>query len=84
MTWMPIVRRNMIRVTLRCKECGQPQQIWRQAAKCRTAWHTKHLWCIRCAERTAHIQEPLNLDSSVAALERDEAIPPQYSISEGG
>lgn len=48
--------RKTVPTFLNCSECGNKQSIRRIIGRQREEGHTKHLWCIRCRETTAHIE----------------------------
>lgn len=43
-------------VRLRCQSCGNETFIWRRKCKLKEKDHVKHLWCVKCEERTPHIE----------------------------
>ncbi len=49
---------KLVQTSLVCEECGYREYIWRKAGRQRPCGHIKHMWCYRCKERTAHIEEP--------------------------
>jgi len=48
--------RSTSQVELECSECGNRAFIWRRRGKLKEKGHVKHLWCMRCQERTAHVE----------------------------
>jgi len=48
--------RKLEQVTLECMECGNMQVIWRKASRLKEPGHVKHLWCVDCKDRTAHVE----------------------------
>ena len=42
---------------LRCKCCDNLFPIPRRKGNRRASGHIKHLWCIRCKERTEHVEQ---------------------------
>jgi hypothetical protein len=47
---------NLIKKDLECTKCGEVQSIQRLKNRNRGKGHIKHLWCIKCKEKTAHIE----------------------------
>lgn len=45
---------KMVKITLVCNICGSHFPIMRKQNKRHKAGHTKHLYCPRCKEITAH------------------------------
>ena len=48
--------RKLEQVALECRECGNRQTIWRKKSRLKEPGHVKHLWCICCEDRTAHVE----------------------------
>jgi len=48
--------RKVVMATLYCSKCHNKAEIWRKAWKQKKNNHIKHLWCIKCRYRTAHIE----------------------------
>ena len=48
--------RKLAQVTLECCECGNRQTIWRKRSRLKEPRHVKHLWCVECRGRTAHME----------------------------
>ena len=45
-----------IMVALRCAECDAVQTIRRKRNKLKKVGHRKHLYCVKCEERTLHVE----------------------------
>jgi hypothetical protein len=43
-----------------CTICGTHQEIMRRKARIKEVGHIKHLWCIKCENRTAHKEEGMS------------------------
>ena len=48
--------KKLQQVFLECQKCGRTQMIWRKKSRLKEPWHVKHLWCIDCKDRTAHVE----------------------------
>lgn len=52
-----------------CSECGNVFPIFRKVNKLKKDGHIKHLWCYKCKDVTAHIE-----DKRLYGLDRKEFI----------
>lgn len=50
------VRERLRLRELICAECGSVFPIQRRASRLRKKGHIKHLWCVACGARTAHVE----------------------------
>jgi len=50
-------KQKMVTSKLHCTVCGNTQSIPRKRSKRREEGHIKHMFCIRCNETTAHIED---------------------------
>jgi len=59
------MRRKTYQTLLRCNDCGNLFPIHRRKGRTRGYGHTKHLYCYRCRQVTAHtdlgVRPELNL-----------------------
>ena len=47
---------KMTEVALKCQQCGNVTTIWRRKSRLKEPGHVKHLWCVVCQDRTAHVE----------------------------
>lgn len=48
----------MVTSWLKCSICGEWIPIHRKVGQARPKGHVKHLWCIKCRDRTPHVEYP--------------------------
>lgn len=48
--------RHTAEARLRCTRCGNLQSIRRLRGRLRRPGHLKRIWCIRCRQRTLHVE----------------------------
>lgn len=47
---------SMVPTKLKCTKCGNVYPIWRGRGNRRKDGHTKHVYCFKCQEVTAHVE----------------------------
>lgn len=50
-------KHNTTERVFKCSICGNKTIAYKKSSRKTTTGHTKHLWCYKCLDRTAHIQQ---------------------------
>lgn len=50
-------KRHVTERVFKCECCGNKQIAYKKTSHGTTTGHVKHMWCFKCKDRTAHIQQ---------------------------
>jgi hypothetical protein len=58
--------RQLRYTNLHCTQCGHVNNFYRISGRWHGEYHIKHMWCIKCKERVAHLEinEPMTLEKA--------------------